>query len=176
MRGSFPAKSAVPCAELPLLMKDVICGLRFHRSLILGMCQEFQRNSCQLAISFIVCGLSIWTMICLSGQVTKIIQNVCRIGVGYEKVSQEKTDRLLWERIWMIGVISKMLFLLEMEFIVARNVARGFIPGKYSEAMVSLQGGDCHLTRRRGTRLRQKRTVSAKYEPEKKNSNHESHK
>jgi hypothetical protein len=55
----------------------------------------------------------------------------------------------------MNGVISKMLFLLEMEFIVARNVARGFIPEKYSEAMVSLQGGDCLPTRRRGTRLGQ---------------------
>ena len=53
---------------------------------------------------------------------------------------------------------------MEIEFIVARNVARGFIPAKYSEAMVSLQGGDCHPTRRRGTRLGQKRTVSAKYE------------
>ena len=53
---------------------------------------------------------------------------------------------------------------MEIEFIVARNVARGFIPAKYSEAMVSLQGGDCHPTRRRGTRLGQKRTVSAKHE------------
>ena len=53
---------------------------------------------------------------------------------------------------------------MEIEFIVAQNVARGFIPAKYSEAMVSLQGGDCHPTRRRGTRLGQKRTVSAKYE------------
>ena len=53
---------------------------------------------------------------------------------------------------------------MEIEFIVARNVARGFIPAKYSEAMVSLQGGNCHPTRRRGTRLGQKRTVSAKYE------------
>ncbi len=61
-------------------------------------------------------------------------------------------------------MINKILFLMEIEFIVARNVARGFIPAKYSEAMVSLQGGDCHPTRRRGTRLGQKRTVSAKYE------------
>ncbi len=53
---------------------------------------------------------------------------------------------------------------MEIEFIVARNVAGGFIPAKYSETMVSLQGGDCHPTRRRGTRLGQKRTVSAKYE------------
>ena len=53
---------------------------------------------------------------------------------------------------------------MEIEFIVARNVARDFIPAKYSEAMVSLMGGDCHPTRRRGTRLGQKRTVSAKYE------------
>jgi ATP-binding cassette ChvD family protein len=53
---------------------------------------------------------------------------------------------------------------MEIEFIVARNVARGFIPAKYSEAMVSLQGGDCHPTRRRGTRLGQKRTVSAQHE------------
>ncbi len=61
-------------------------------------------------------------------------------------------------------MINKILFLMEIEFIVARNVARGFIPAKYSEAMVSLQGGNCHPTRRRGTRLGQKRTVSAKYE------------
>jgi ATP-binding cassette ChvD family protein len=61
-------------------------------------------------------------------------------------------------------VINKILFLMEIEFIVARNVARGFIPEKYSEAMVSLQGGNCHPTRRRDTRLGQKRNVSAKYE------------
>jgi len=61
-------------------------------------------------------------------------------------------------------VINKILFLMEIEFIVARNVARGFIPAKYSEAMVSLQGGDCHPTRRRGTRLGQEGTVSAKNE------------
>jgi hypothetical protein len=48
-----------------------------------------------------------------------------------------------------------MLFLMEIKFIVARNVAKGFIPAKYSEAMVSFQGGDCHPTRRRGTRLGQ---------------------
>jgi len=66
-----------------------------------------------------------------------------------------KTDRFPWERIWTTGVINKILFLLEIEFIVARNVARGFIPAKYSEAMVSLQGGVCHPTRRRGTRLGQ---------------------
>jgi hypothetical protein len=52
-------------------------------------------------------------------------------------------------------VINKNLFLMEIEFIVARNAAKGFIPAKYSEAMVSLQGGDCHPTRRRGTRLGQ---------------------
>jgi hypothetical protein len=48
-----------------------------------------------------------------------------------------------------------MLFLMEIEFIVARNVAKGFIPAEYSEVMVSLQAGDCHPTRRRGTRLGQ---------------------
>ena len=80
------------------------------------------------------------------------------------KETNSKTDRLLWERIWTNGVINKILFLTEIEFIVARNVARGFIPAKYSETMVSLQGGDCHPTRRRGTRLGQKRTVSVKYE------------
>jgi len=72
---------------------------------------------------------------------------------------------MVGERIWTNGVISKMLFLLEIEFIVARNVARGFIPAKCSEAMVSLKGGDCRPTRRRGTRLKQEKTVSAKYEP-----------
>jgi len=50
-------------------------------------------------------------------------------------------------------VINKILFLMEIEFIVAQNVARGFILAEYSEAMASLQGGDCHPTRRRGTRL-----------------------
>jgi hypothetical protein len=54
---------------------------------------------------------------------------------------------------------------MEIEFFVARNVARGFIPAKYSEAMVSLQGGDCHPTKRRGTRLGQQRDASTKYEP-----------
>jgi hypothetical protein len=48
-----------------------------------------------------------------------------------------------------------MLFLMEIKFIVARNAAKGFIPAKYSEAMVSLLGGDCHPTRRRGTKLGQ---------------------
>ena len=66
-----------------------------------------------------------------------------------------KTDRLLWERIWTTGVINKNLFLMEIEFIVARNAAKGFIPAKHSEAMVRLQGGDCHPTRRRGTKLGQ---------------------
>jgi hypothetical protein len=56
---------------------------------------------------------------------------------------------------WTTGVINKNLFLMEIEFIVARNAAKGFIPAKYSEAMVSLQGGVCHPTRRRGTRLGQ---------------------
>ena len=53
----YNVKSVVPCAGLPLLMKDAICGLRSHHFLILGMCQEFQRNFCQLAISSMVCGL-----------------------------------------------------------------------------------------------------------------------
>ena len=60
-------------------------------------------------------------------------------------------------------MINKILLLMEIEFIAARNVARDFIPAKYSEAMVSLQGGDCHPTRKRGTRLGHERTVSAKY-------------
>jgi len=38
-------------------------------------------------------------------------------------------------------VISKILLLMEIEFIVARILARGFIPAKYSESMVRLQGG-----------------------------------
>jgi len=37
---------------------------------------------------------------------------------------------------------------MEIEFIVARNAAKGFILAKYSEAMVSLQGGVCHPTRK----------------------------
>jgi len=53
------------------------------------------------------------------------------------------------------GVIVPIELWREIEFIVARNVARGFIPAKYSEAMVSLQSGDCHPTRKRGTRLGQ---------------------
>ena len=49
-----------------------------------------------------------------------------------------KTDCLLRERIWTIGVINKILFLVEIKFTVARNVARGFTLEKYSEVMVSL--------------------------------------
>jgi len=62
-------------------------------------------------------------------------------------------------------VINRILFPMEIEFIVVPNVARGFIPAKYSELTVSLQGGYCRPTKRRGTRLGQSRTVSAKYEP-----------
>jgi hypothetical protein len=58
-----------------------------------------------------------------------------------------------------------MLSLMEIEFIVARNAAKGFIPAKYSEAMVSLQGGDCRPTKRRVTRSGQLRDVSTKYGP-----------
>ena len=53
----------------------------------------------------------------------------------------------------MTGVINKMLFLMEIKFIVAPNVARDFIPAEYSEAMVNLRDGDCHPTRKRGTKL-----------------------
>jgi len=35
-------------------------------------------------------------------------------------------------------VINKILFLVEIKFTAARNVARGFTLEKYSEAMVSL--------------------------------------
>jgi hypothetical protein len=45
-----------------------------------------------------------------------------------------------------------ILFLMEIGFTVARNAARGFIPEEYSGAMVSLQGGAYHPTRRRGIR------------------------
>jgi len=80
--------------------------------------------------------------------------------INHKDVSTcSKTDCLRWEKIWTTGVINKILFLMEIEFIVARNVARGFIPAKYSEAMVSLQGGDCHPTKRRGTRSGRKRNV-----------------
>jgi hypothetical protein len=48
-----------------------------------------------------------------------------------------------------------MLFLMEIGFIAARNVAKGFIPEEYLLAMVSMQDGDCHPTRRRGTRSEQ---------------------
>jgi len=65
----------------------------------------------------------------------------------------------------MHGVINKMLFPIKIKSIVARNVASGFIPAKYSELMVSFQGGDCRPTRKKGTRLGPKRTISAKYEP-----------
>jgi hypothetical protein len=54
------------------------------------------------------------------------------------------------EKIWAIGVINRILFPMEIEFIVVPNVARGFIPAKYSELTVSLKGGDCRLTRKRG--------------------------
>jgi hypothetical protein len=64
----------------------------------------------------------------------------------------QKTDRLPWEKIWMTGVNNRILFLMESEFIVAPNAARGFIPARFSERMVSLQGGDCRPTKRRGTR------------------------
>jgi hypothetical protein len=56
-----------------------------------------------------------------------------------------------------------MLSLMEIEFIVARNAAKGFIPAKYSEAMVSLQGGGYRPTKRRATRSGQLRDVSTKY-------------
>jgi hypothetical protein len=69
------------------------------------------------------------------------------------------------ERIWTTGVINKMLFLMEIEFIVVRNVAKGFIREKYSEAMVTLKGGDCRPTKRRGTKSRQQRDESIKCEP-----------
>ena len=64
-------------------------------------------------------------------------------------------------------MINKMLFLMEIEFFVARNVAKGFTPAGYSEAMVSLKGGDCHPTKKRDTKSLRKRTVSAKYEVDK---------
>ena len=57
-----------------------------------------------------------------------------------------------YEKIWTIGVINKILFPMEIEFIVVPNVARGFIPAKYSELKVSLKGGDCRPTKRRGIR------------------------
>jgi hypothetical protein len=47
-------------------------------------------------------------------------------------------------------MINRILFPMEIEFIVVPNVARGFIPAKYSELTVSLKGGDCRLTRKRG--------------------------
>jgi hypothetical protein len=62
-------------------------------------------------------------------------------------------------------VINKMLFLMEIKFIVARNAAKGFIPAEYSEAMVSLLGGDCLPTKRRGTKSRQQRDENIKCEP-----------
>jgi hypothetical protein len=56
---------------------------------------------------------------------------------------------------WTNGVINRILFLLEIEFIVVRNVGRDFILAKYSGSMVTFQDGDCHPTRRKGTRLGQ---------------------
>ena len=58
-----------------------------------------------------------------------------------------------------------MLFLMEIEFIDVRNVAKGFIPEKYSETMVTLKGGDCRPTKRRGIKSRQQRDESIKCEP-----------
>ncbi len=69
------------------------------------------------------------------------------------------------ERIWTTGVINKMLFLTEIEFIDVRNVAKGFIPERYSETMVILKGGDCRPTKRRGTKSRQQRDESIKCKP-----------
>ncbi len=62
-------------------------------------------------------------------------------------------------------MINKMLFLMEIEFIDVRNVAKGFILEKYSETMVALKGGDCRPTKRRGIKLRQQRDESIKCEP-----------
>jgi hypothetical protein len=56
-------------------------------------------------------------------------------------------------------VINKILFLMEIEFIVARNVVRGYTPAEYSKRMGSLRDGVCHPTRRRGTKLRQQKAV-----------------
>jgi hypothetical protein len=58
-----------------------------------------------------------------------------------------------------------MLFLMEIEFIDVRNVAKGFIPEKYSETMATLKGGACRLTKRRGTKSRQQRVESINCEP-----------
>jgi hypothetical protein len=58
-----------------------------------------------------------------------------------------------------------MLFLMEIEFIDVRNVAKGFILEKYWETMVTLKGGACRLTKRRGTKSRQQRDKSIKCEP-----------
>jgi hypothetical protein len=44
---------------------------------------------------------------------------------------------LLKGGIWTTGVISRTLFLMEIEFIAVRNAARGFIPAQYSAAKVS---------------------------------------
>ena len=62
-------------------------------------------------------------------------------------------------------MINKMLFLMEIEFIDVRNVAKGFIPERYWETMVTLKGGDCRPTKRRGIKSRQQRDERIKCEP-----------
>ena len=68
------------------------------------------------------------------------------------------------EIIWTTGVINRMLFLMEIESIDVRNVAKGFIPEKYSETMVALKGGDCRPTKRKGTKSRLPRDEGIKKE------------
>jgi len=59
----------------------------------------------------------------------------------------------------MIGVNNRIMSLVVIEFIAARNAEKDSIPGGCSEATVRFQSGDCLLIKRRDTRSGQKEVV-----------------